>query len=47
MDGSAIEETGLTYTIASLEDAVEVTVEFEKISYTLTYNCGRKWQHYR
>jgi uncharacterized repeat protein (TIGR02543 family) len=47
VDGSAIEETGLTYTIASLEDAVEVTVEFEKISYTLTYNCGRKWQHYR
>jgi hypothetical protein len=33
-------ETGLTYTIASLEDAVEVTVEFEKISYTLTYTAG-------
>jgi ribosome-associated toxin RatA of RatAB toxin-antitoxin module len=40
VDGSAIEETGLTYTIASLEDAVEVTVEFEKISYTLTYTAG-------
>jgi uncharacterized repeat protein (TIGR02543 family) len=31
---------GSTYTITSLEDAVTVTVEFEKITYTLTYTVG-------
>jgi uncharacterized repeat protein (TIGR02543 family) len=33
-------ETGTTYTIQSLGAAVEVEVEFEKITYTLTYTAG-------
>jgi uncharacterized repeat protein (TIGR02543 family) len=38
VDGNVVpDETGLTYTIASLEGAVTVTVEFEKTTFTVTF----------